>query len=55
MVCYIEFTFIKTGETYAAYDLHTNEEVAIKIEKLDSKKMVLRLEVIALKKLQSKE
>lgn len=41
------------GETYAAYDIHTNEEVAIKIEKLDSKKMVLRLEVIALKKLQS--
>eukprot|EP01080_Neovahlkampfia_damariscottae_P003163 gene3163-5479_t len=40
------------GETYAAIDLHTNDEVAIKIEKLDNKKMVLRLEVIALKKLQ---
>lgn len=40
------------GETYAAYDITTNDEVAIKVEKLDNKKMVLRLEVIALKKLQ---
>jgi len=40
------------GETYAAYDVTTNDEVAIKVEKLDNKKMVLRLEVIALKKLQ---
>lgn len=41
------------GETYAGYDLHTGEEVAIKVEKWDNKKMVLKLEVIALKKLQA--
>ncbi len=40
------------GETYAAIDLHTSDDVAIKVEKLDNKKMVLKLEVIALKKLQ---
>lgn len=40
------------GETYACIDIHSSDEVAIKIEKLDNKKMVLRLEVIALKKLQ---
>jgi tau tubulin kinase len=40
------------GETYAAIDLHSSEDVAIKVEKLDNKKMVLKLEVIALKKLQ---
>jgi hypothetical protein len=50
---WLVLTFLKnSGETYAAIDLHTNDEVAIKIEKLDNKKMVLRLEVIALKKLQ---
>jgi tau tubulin kinase len=32
--------------------LHSSEDVAIKVEKLDNKKMVLKLEVIALKKLQ---
>jgi tau tubulin kinase len=41
------------GEAYAAVDLYTNEDVAIKVEKLDNKKMVLKLEVIALKKIQS--
>mmetsp|Transcript_5586 Transcript_5586/g.8230 ORF Transcript_5586/g.8230 Transcript_5586/m.8230 type:complete len:391 (+) Transcript_5586:102-1274(+) len=41
------------GETYCCKDLHSNTEVAVKIEKLDNKKMVLRLEVIALKKIQS--
>lgn len=40
------------GETFAATDINTNEEVAIKVEKLDNKKCVLRLEVIALKKVQ---
>lgn len=40
------------GETYCCKDLHSNTEVAVKIEKLDNKKMVLRLEVIALKKIQ---
>jgi tau tubulin kinase len=48
----IYLNFYNIGETYAAYDLSTKEEIAIKIEKLDSKKMVLRLEVICLKKLQ---
>lgn len=41
------------GETYAAVDLHSGEDVAIKVEKLDNKKMVLKLEVIALKKVQA--
>ena len=41
------------GEIYAAIDLHTSEEVAIKVEKLNDKRLVLKLEVIALKKLQS--
>jgi len=40
------------GEIYAAVDLHTGEETAVKVEKSDNKKMVLKLEVIALKKLQ---
>jgi predicted Ser/Thr protein kinase len=46
------FSYHFTGETYAAIDLHTSDDVAIKVEKLDNKKMVLKLEVIALKKLQ---
>ncbi|KAF0979016.1 hypothetical protein FDP41_002086 [Naegleria fowleri] len=41
------------GETYAAVDLHSGEDVAIKVEKLDNKKMILKLEVIALKKVQA--
>lgn len=40
------------GETYAGYDINTGEEVAVKVEKFDTKKMVLKLEVMALKKLQ---
>jgi len=40
------------GETFAAVDINTNDEVAIKVERLDNKKCVLRLEVIALKKVQ---
>lgn len=41
------------GEIYAAVDLYSGEDTAIKVERLDSKKMVLKLEVIALKKLQA--
>eukprot|EP01006_Ploeotia_vitrea_P026239 TRINITY_DN59217_c0_g1_i1.p1 TRINITY_DN59217_c0_g1~~TRINITY_DN59217_c0_g1_i1.p1 ORF type:complete len:599 (+),score=79.80 TRINITY_DN59217_c0_g1_i1:68-1864(+) len=43
------------GETYAGYDLNSSEnsQVAIKVERWDNKKMVLKLEVVALKKLQS--
>jgi tau tubulin kinase len=40
------------GETYAATDMHTSEGVAVKVEKLDDKKMVLKQEVIVLKQLQ---
>lgn len=40
------------GETYSALDMSTNMKTAIKVERLDNKKMVLKLEVIALKKLQ---
>eukprot|EP01012_Entosiphon_sulcatum_P013684 TRINITY_DN18883_c0_g1_i1.p1 TRINITY_DN18883_c0_g1~~TRINITY_DN18883_c0_g1_i1.p1 ORF type:complete len:533 (-),score=93.98 TRINITY_DN18883_c0_g1_i1:360-1958(-) len=43
------------GETYSGYDLNGTEEdqVAIKVERWDNKKMVLKLEVMALKKLQT--
>lgn len=40
------------GETYAGFDVQTGEEVAIKVDKCDTKKMVLKLEMMALKKLQ---
>jgi len=42
------------GETYAGYDLNSpdSQQVAIKVERWDNKKMVLKLEVMALKKLQ---
>ncbi|KAL0490458.1 serine/threonine-protein kinase [Acrasis kona] len=40
------------GETYAAVDITTNESVAIKVERIDDKKMVLKQEVIAIKSLQ---
>lgn len=40
------------GETYACRDLQTNQDVAVKVEPLNQKKVVLKLEVIALKKLQ---
>ncbi len=34
--------------------MHTSEGVAVKVEKLDDKKMVLKQEVIVLKQLQGK-
>jgi tau tubulin kinase len=40
------------GETYQAKNIITGENVAIKIEKIDTKKQVLKLEVAVLKKLQ---
>eukprot|EP00668_Euglena_longa_P001239 GGOE01001468.1.p1 GENE.GGOE01001468.1~~GGOE01001468.1.p1 ORF type:complete len:506 (-),score=68.77 GGOE01001468.1:353-1870(-) len=42
------------GETYSGYDLNSpdGQQVAIKVERWDNKKMVLKLEVMALKKLQ---
>lgn len=40
------------GEIYQAKNIITNEMVAIKVEKVDSKKQVLKLEVAVLKKLQ---
>ena len=41
-----------TGEIYAGKSIITSELVAIKVEKADSKKQVLKSEVAALKKLQ---
>jgi hypothetical protein len=40
------------GEIYAGKNIITSELVAIKVEKADSKKQVLKSEVAALKKLQ---
>lgn len=40
------------GEIYAARNIVTSELVAIKVERADSKKQVLKLEVAVLKKLQ---
>lgn len=42
-----------TGEIYSGGDIHTNELVAIKVERVDSRRKVLKLEVAVLKKLQS--
>jgi len=39
------------GETYQAKNIITGENVAIKIEKIDTKKQVLKLEVAVLKKI----
>lgn len=44
--------WLRPGETYQAVDTQTREEVAVKVERSDSKKMVLKLEVVALKRLQ---
>jgi serine/threonine protein kinase len=41
------------GEIYAVIDLHTSDDLAVKVEKLDDKKMVLKQEVIVIKQLQS--
>eukprot|EP00005_Dracoamoeba_jomungandri_P006934 CAMPEP_0174269078 /NCGR_PEP_ID=MMETSP0439-20130205/39769_1 /TAXON_ID=0 /ORGANISM="Stereomyxa ramosa, Strain Chinc5" /LENGTH=265 /DNA_ID=CAMNT_0015357649 /DNA_START=1 /DNA_END=795 /DNA_ORIENTATION=- len=40
------------GEIYSGRDINTNKLVAIKVERVDSKKQVLKLEVAVLKKLQ---
>eukprot|EP00670_Eutreptiella_braarudii_P009291 CAMPEP_0174305786 /NCGR_PEP_ID=MMETSP0810-20121108/36_1 /TAXON_ID=73025 ORGANISM="Eutreptiella gymnastica-like, Strain CCMP1594" /NCGR_SAMPLE_ID=MMETSP0810 /ASSEMBLY_ACC=CAM_ASM_000659 /LENGTH=522 /DNA_ID=CAMNT_0015412323 /DNA_START=90 /DNA_END=1658 /DNA_ORIENTATION=- len=42
------------GETYGGYDLNSpdGQQVAVKVERWDNKKMVLKLEVMAMKKLQ---
>jgi tau tubulin kinase len=40
------------GEIYQAKNIITGENVAIKVERVDSKKQVLKLEVAVLKKLQ---
>ncbi|KAL0477699.1 serine/threonine-protein kinase, partial [Acrasis kona] len=40
------------GEIYAVIDLHTSEDLAVKVERLDDKKMVLKQEVIVIKQLQ---
>ena len=42
-----------TGEVYSARNVVTSELVAIKVERVDSNKQVLKLEVAVLKKLQS--
>lgn len=41
------------GEIYSGRDINTNKLVAIKVERVDSKKQVLKLEVAVLKKLQT--
>lgn len=41
------------GEIYAVIDVHTSEDLAVKVEKLDDKKMVLKQEVIVIKQLQT--
>jgi tau tubulin kinase len=40
------------GEIYQSKNVQTGEDVALKIEKVDTKKQVLKLEVAVLKKLQ---
>jgi predicted Ser/Thr protein kinase len=42
----------RAGEIFAGRNVVTSEMVAIKVEKADSKKQVLKLEVAVLKKLQ---
>jgi tau tubulin kinase len=41
------------GETYAATDLVTHAECAVKVERTDTRRTVLRLEIAALRRLQS--
>jgi serine/threonine protein kinase len=40
------------GETYAGYDVVGHEEVAVKVEVNEKKKLVLKLEVAAIRRLQ---
>jgi len=41
------------GEIYSGYDVITKEQVAVKFERVDSRKQVLKLEMAVLKKLQA--
>mmetsp|Transcript_33862 Transcript_33862/g.79284 ORF Transcript_33862/g.79284 Transcript_33862/m.79284 type:complete len:475 (-) Transcript_33862:22-1446(-) len=41
------------GEIYAGVDLEKHESIALKVEKWDNKKAVLKLEVVVLKKMQN--
>lgn len=43
------------GEIYQGRDINSNQTVAIKVERVDSKKQVLKLEVNVLKKLQASD
>lgn len=52
LVCLFVFHINWSGEIYQSTNLVTNENVAIKVEKCESKKQVLKLEVSVLKKLQ---
>jgi tau tubulin kinase len=49
----INDNYVYAGEIYSGRDVNTNKLVAIKVERVDSKKQVLKLEVAVLKKLQS--
>jgi len=56
-LCLKHLTFLVTkikGEIYSGRDINSNKLVAIKVERVDSKKQVLKLEVAVLKKLQSR-
>lgn len=46
------FNVLYLGEIYQAKNIITSEMVAIKVERVDNKKQVLKLEVAVLKKLQ---
>ena len=50
----LTFFFCFLGEVYSARNVVTSELVAIKVERVDSTKQVLKLEVAVLKKLQGK-
>jgi serine/threonine protein kinase len=56
--CFFSCSFAQTackgafGEIFQGRNVVTNEDVAIKVERIDSKKQVLKLEVAVLKKLQ---
>lgn len=48
-----KFLTLIQGEIYSGKNIITSELVAIKVEKVDSKKQVLKCEVAALRRLQS--
>ena len=49
---FFSFSFFQTGEIFSGRNILTSESVAIKVERVDSEKQVLKLEVAVLKKLQ---